>query len=389
MLASLLASVAAYLPAYLTGGLAVQMQDELGFGATALGVAIGSFFAIGALTSSSVGGLVDRTGAARSLRWAAALSGIVLAGIAGLAQSYAVLLALMLVGGVASAWSQPAANVFLVRVVPPQQLGLALGIQKSSIPASALLGGLAVPVFALTVGWRWAFVAGAAFALVSVVQVPGQTERTPAHGKAAAGTPDVATRYLMVLALGVGLGSAASNALSAFLVLSAVDTGLGEGTAGVLLTVGSIAGIVVRLVAGARADRVGGSALATISVMFLLASGAYALLATGVGWVFVLATPLAFATAYAWPGLFHLAVVRSNPSAPGAATGIAMTGTLAGAVSGPIVFGAVVEAGGFTWAWLVGATFLLVAAVVVGSVRHHVREQLPTRPAITLTTDPV
>ena len=56
-----------------------------------------------------------------------------------------------------------------------------------------------------------------------------------------------------------------------------------------------------------------------------------------------MAGPLAFATGWAWPGLFNLAVVRVNPSAPGAATGITQTGTYLGAVVGPVLFGVVAE----------------------------------------------
>jgi nitrate/nitrite transporter NarK len=191
----------------------------------------------------------------------------------------------------------------------------------------------------------------------------------------------VATRHLTLLALGVGLGSSASNALTAFLVLSGVEAGLSEAASGLLLTLGSVVGIAVRLGAGARADRRAGSALSTIVTMFGIASASFLLLALETRWVFVVATPLAFATAYAWAGLFHLAVVRSNPSAPGAATGIAMTGTLAGAVVGPVVFGAVVEAGSFRAAWFMGAAFLAAAAVIVASARRHFVEQVPVRPS--------
>ena len=63
------------------------------------------------------------------------------------------------------------------------------------------------------------------------------------------------------------------------------------------------------------------------------------------------AMPFAFATSFAWPGLFHLAMVRANPSAPGAATGITLTGNFTGAVCGPLLFGLLVEATSYGWAW--------------------------------------
>ena len=89
--------------------------------------------------------LVERFGAAASLRWAAAMSGAVQLAIAVGARSFPMLVALMVAGGFANAWAQPASNVYLVRLVSPERLGFALGVQKSGLPFAALLGGLAVP----------------------------------------------------------------------------------------------------------------------------------------------------------------------------------------------------------------------------------------------------
>src|SRR5690606_8152837 len=121
-------------------------------------------------------------GPERSLRSAAVMSGLALAAIAALAPSIWVIVGLLGVAGLANAWAQPASNVLLARVVSPDRLGVALGVQKSAIPAAALLGGLAVPTIALTVGWRWAFVAGSTFALMAATRVP--------HPLASPGAPD-------------------------------------------------------------------------------------------------------------------------------------------------------------------------------------------------------
>lgn len=372
--ATLATTIGANLPSFLLGGLAVQMQDELGFGARALGIGVGIFFAAGALSSAATGRLVDRLGAERSLRAAAWLAAVVQAGVAVLGHSILTIVALLAVGGLANAWAQPASNVLLARAVPANRLGIALGLQKSAIPAAALLGGLAVPVIALTVGWRWAFVAGSVFAAASALTVPAAPAGVARRTNSRTGTPDVPVKYLAFLAVGVGFGSAASNALSAFLVSSGVEAGLGAGAAGIMLTIGSVAGLAVRLLVGARADRYPGRTLVVMAAMFSAASLSFLLLATERTALFVVGTPLAFATAYAWPGLFHLAVVRSNPSAPGVATGIAMTGTLTGAVSGPIVFGAIVGSGNYSAAWIAGALFLVAAAVIVGISSRLIRE---------------
>jgi len=376
---SLAATIAANVPFFLVAAMAPQMEQELDFGPASLGVALGVFYAAGAVVSPRAGALVERFGAAASLRWAAAMSGAVQLAIAVGAHSFPMLVALMVAGGFANAWAQPASNVYLVRLVSPERLGFALGVQKSGLPFAALLGGLAVPAFALTVGWRWAFVTFGVLSLLTALAVSvGGLAR--ANKRNAEAEPDVRRRILVVLAIGVGCASAASNALSAFLVLGGVDIGLSEGAAGILLIVGSIVGLGVRLAAGAYADHTRSTGFGMMIAMFSVASVSYVLLASGASWVYVLATPLAFTTAYAWPGLFHLAVVRSNPSGPGAATGIAMTGTLTGAVVGPLLFGAIVDATSYAVGWIVGAVLLAAAAVLVTAASRRI-DHNPSREA--------
>jgi predicted MFS family arabinose efflux permease len=74
---------------------------------------------------------------------------------------------------------------------------------------------------------------------------------------------------------------------------------------------------------------------------------------------------LAYVLGWSWPGLFNLAIVRANPSAPGAATGITQTGTYIGGVLGPLLFGWAVEAVGYPPAWLGSGAAALVGAVMI------------------------
>lgn len=373
LVASLTSTIAANLPVFFTGSLAVQLQRDLGFGDAALGLAVGVFYAVGAVGSPWMGRTVERLGAQRALRIGAVVSAAGQVLIALAVQQLWLLIVLLAIGGLANSLAQPASNVYLVGLVPQQRLGLALGIQKSAIPAAALVGGLAVPI-AADVGWRWAFVAGAAFALFAAWQVPQVPTGTVRKRVDRTAVPDVATSTLLILAIGVGFGSSASNALSAFLVRGGVEAGLGESGAAGLLVVGSILGIGVRLLFGHRADGRPGRTLAFMVWLFAAAAVTFVLLSFEQTVLFIVATPLAFATAYAWPGLFHLAVVRSNPSAPGVATGIAMTGTLAGAVGGPLVFGVLAEHVNYTAAWLSAAGFLVIACVFVAAADRRIHE---------------
>jgi cyanate permease len=229
-----------------------------------------------------------------------------------------------------------------------------------------------------------AFVAGAVLPIVGGLTIPATGEPRRRAGAGAERPPRVRVpmRPLVVLGIGIGFGAAAAGTLGAFLVNAAVAAGIAEGPAGLLVSVGSAIGIAVRLLAGRLADRRAGGHLRVVSLMLVLGSVAYALYATEVAWVLLVATPLAFGAGWGWPGLFNLAVVRAHPAAPGAASGVTQTGTYLGAVAGPVVFGAVVEAAGYRTAWLAAAAFALVGAATIAAGRTLVRRERAAREAL-------
>ncbi len=368
------------LPAFLTGGVSVQLRADLGFGESGLGLAVGAFFAAAAVSSAVLGRTAERLGPTASMRVGAAGSAIALLGVAAGARDYRSLLLWLALGGVANVLAQPAANLFIVTTVPPARLGMAFAVKQSGVPAATLLGGLAVPSIALTVGWRWAFVAAAGLPILGGLTIPatGRSRRRRPEGGGRT-REEVPMRPLVVLGLGIGLGAAAAGTLGAFLVNAAVDAGLAEGAAGLLVSGGSAVGITARLLAGRRADRRAGGHLRVVSVMLVVGSVAYGLYATQVAWVLVVATPLAFGAGWGWPGLFNLAVVRAHPTAPGMASGVTQTGTYLGAVIGPVVFGAVVEAASYRAAWGLAAAFALLGAAAIAWGRTLVQAERRTR----------
>lgn len=364
----------------LSSGLAVQIQDDLDFDDAALGLTVGSFYLAGALGSVLSGRIVERVGPRAALRFTALATAGVLLATGAAAGSWAVLTGLVGLAGLANALAQPATNLYIARGVRPGRQGLAIGIQKSGIPAAALLGGLAVPTLGLTVGWSWAFVIGALLALAASAYVPAVPPRPesaaePQAADAASARPDVPVRLLAALATATGLAAAGSGSLSGFFVVSSVGSGVDEGLAGVLLGAGSLVGIAIRLVLGEMADRGAIGAWNTLTVMFLVAAASFGGLATGSEAVLIAVLPFAFASAFAWPSLYHLAVVRANPSAPGAATGITMTGSYTGAVGGPLVFGLVADQASYGWAWGVTVVFMVAAAAVLTVVGRFIDDR--------------
>jgi len=363
---------AGVMPAFLLGGLAVQVRSEIGFGTAALGLAVALFFATSALASATAGRVVERVGATLGMRLTALGAAASMLGVALLARSWVALAACLVLGGLSNALSHPASNLSLAREVPAGRQGLSFGIKQSAIPAATLLAGLAVPLVATTVGWRWAFVGGAALSLMVALLVRGGVGglAPPSGGESRA--TEATFSALVLLAVGIGLGSAAITPLGAFLVESSVAAGLGAAEAGLLLALGSGLNILVRVVLGRLADEMSGGRLRIVAGMLALGAAGLAILATGTaGWLLVAGVVLAFGAGWGWTGLFNFAVVITNRKAPAAATGVTQMGASAGSALGPLVFGLVVEAASFGVAYLMSAALALAAAgaVVLGRRR--------------------
>ena len=358
-------ATAGVLPAFLTGGLAVQVRGELDFGAGALGVAVAMFFVTSSLASAIIGRLVERIGAHRGMRLAAAGSAASLLGVALLASSWAGLVGCLVLGGLANAVSHPATNLSLAREVPAGRQGVSFGIKQAAIPAATLLAGLAVPGIAVTLGWRWAFAGGAALALAVAALVPAGASGETLGPREAARQKDARAWPLVLLAVGIGLGSTATTPLGAFIVESSVAAGLRVETAGLLLALGSAVNIAVRVAFGHLADGMSGGRLLLVAAMLGIGVAGFVLLATGESGLILPGALLAFGIGWGWPGLFNFAVVKTSPGAPAAATGITQTGASGGAALGPLVFGLVVEAASYDAAWLLSGMVALVALVAI------------------------
>ncbi len=364
-------ATAGVLPAFLTGGLAVQIRAEMGFGSAALGLAVALFFVSASTASVVMERLVERIGSHRGMRLAVFGSAASLLCVALFAGSWTGLVVCLVFGGLANAVAHPATHLSLAREVPKGRQGLSFGIKQAAIPSATLLAGLAVPGIALTFGWRWAFAGGALLALIVALLVP--KERLGGVKKVAeARSSDAPIRPLVLLAFGIGLGSAAATPLGAFVVESSVATGLGVGAAGLLLALGSAASIVVRVLFGRLADGMGGGRLLLVGGMLGAGVAGFVMLATGSPALVVPGVLLAFAAGWGWPGLFNFAVVRTNPGAPAAATGVTQTGASGGAAVGPVLFGLVVEAAGYGTAWLLCGALALAALVAILAGRRMV-----------------
>lgn len=352
MVAVLSALVLAALPFFMIGGLAVQLRDDLGLSEAALGAAVTLGFLSGAATAPLAGRLADRIGAKPAVYIGAAISTFTLLGIGLVADNWATLVALLCVGNLSIALTDPGLAILISRAVPQHLHGLAFGIKEASIPTASLLAGLAVPTIALTVGWRWAFALGLLPLAVVILVIPGLPLSTPSPQAAPTTGHRQAGRLAVGLtALGAMLGTAAASGAGIFITESAVAAGLGPGQAGLLLAAGSVAGIITRITTGISADRTTGPRFGLIALLMAIGSATMLLGASGRPLPLTVATLGSFSAGWGWTGIYFLSLVRINPSRPGAAAGIGTASLGLGNAGGPLLFGLAAGSLSYSAAW--------------------------------------
>lgn len=380
MLAAVAMTTLGALPIFLLSAQSVLVRDDLRFSEPQLGLAVSAFFGAAALTSLVAGSLTERLGRRRSTVVAGVLAAVSTLGIAVAAMSYPVLLALLVVSGVANAALQMTANVALMRSVPPGHQGLAFGVKQSAVPVATLLGGLAVPTVGILVGWRWTYAVATVAAVLVIVgglRAPGRNPGASRAGKRGERAP---TGALVVSAVAMALASAAVNSLGAFLPAWAFQVGLAPGTAGLLLAGASALCVVSRVVLGLAADRRSGRNLPVAAGLMALGAAGLVLLSFGDVVTLVAGAILAFAIGWSWPGLILFAIVRVGRDSPAAASGAMQAGAFTGGASGPVLFGLLVAATNYPTAWRTAAAVLFVAAALLLVARRLFLADLARRP---------
>lgn len=368
------AAIATAMPGFLVGALSVQVRGEFGVAEAAYGWAMSGYFLAATAGSVVLGRLAQRVGPRHQLTAALLVAATVDVAIAAGARSFGALVALLAVAGFCNAGCQTAVNLALARAGLPR-LGLAIALKQSGMPAASMLSGLAVPAIALTVGWRWAFVAvacltaGAAIAVRFVIgRHDGASSAPIGVGRTRTGS---APRALIGAAMAGAFLSFGAGALNAWVVESGVDAGLGEGAAGLMLSGGAALGIAIRIGWGLRLDRLSLLPFRVAGLMAFGGAAGIALLASRAAPVHVVATVLAFAGGWIWPVFTNYGVVRANEGRAAAATGITQTGVYVGVFVAPLTTGALIEHAGYPAMWLVTAAVMAAGGLIATRVAHH------------------
>jgi len=369
--AALLAVVAGSLPVFLTASLAGQIEHNFVFGAELLGLSVALFHLTGVVVSPLTARLLQRTGVSGALRLSAVLAGSVSLSIAIFASSATQLSCLLMVAGVSNGVAGPAASVLLRQTVAARRHGLAFGTQQAGAPAAILLAGLAVPLVAVPLGWRWAFLGAggiAAAATLAVPTLPRQRTRPLTTG-----APRRRSEW-SVLALLVIAAAAASSvgvAMVSFLVVCATGAGLSASAAGLLLGAVSLAAMIGRITFGLRVDHGRSEPLSTAFSLMIACTIGVTLLVANTPISIVLGALIIGGLGWTWHGVLMFAIVQHTRDAPVWAVGMLMSGVFVGAILGPLLVGTISTAASFQTAWVTCAALSLIPLVAVALARRQ------------------
>jgi sugar phosphate permease len=347
--------------------LSPALKEQFDIGVGALGVGLAATTGGMTLTLLAWGLLTDRIGERAVISTGLGVAAVLLA-LAGAADDYALLVALVTVAGMAGAAVNAATGRAVMSWFPATERGLALGIRQTAVPVGSGLGALVLPALDARFGLGAAFLALGIGCAVAAVGAFVWLRDAPGFPEEAIGD-DVASplrdRRLWQLAAGSTLLVSVQIALTGFLVLYLhEERGLSPGAAGAVLAAISVLGAVLRIGLGRFSDRVGSRLrpLRRLSLALGAAMATAALLTEAPDWVLVSALLVAGALSVGWNGLSFTATAElAGRERSGAALGFQQTALGLGAVVAPIGFAAVVGA----TSWPVG--FGVLALLPLGA----------------------
>jgi len=318
--------------------------DDLNLSRAQVGGLVSAFSIVAAFASPPVGRLVDRIGDRSGAAWLFSLSAIGMAGIA-IASTYALLLAAAALSGLAQSFANPATNKFIARYIETGRRGLTVGIKESGVQVGIFLGGLLLPLGALTIGWRLTIVLSAILPLAALVLSRLLLDPTAAseEGPSPEGSvrrPFTGVSWLAAFSFLMGVGA---GAILTYLPLYAQEVvGMTVSQAGGVVALTGLVAIGGRISWALLSDRVVHFAVPLMAVA-LVASAAATLIqgASALGASLLwLGAILAGSSSASFSSITMLAVIEGAESAEhGRASGIVLMGFLLGLAAGPPAFG--------------------------------------------------
>lgn len=355
------------------------VRAEYNVSYTEIGLAFAAFNVVSAALQTPAGFLVDRLGA-RPLLIAGLLIGACAFVVAGLVDSFWVLVAMFALAGVGNTVYHPADYALLSQHVPHSRIGHAFSIHSFA----GMMGSAVAPVTLLTMhglwGWRGAFIGAGilGFAVATLLlAVRAEGAAPAAAAPARAGGTASATGWRLLLSPPILLN------LVFFMLLAMMSGGIYNYSAvalgalyGTPLTTANVA-LSMYLLLSAIGVLAGGYAAthtarhALVATLSLVAIAVSTTLIANVD----LGSPL-IVVAMAFGGFFFGFIMPSRdmivraitpPGSFGKVFGFVTTGFNIGGIISPLMFGAIMDHGSPQFVFMLVAVFALLAIVLVAT----------------------
>jgi predicted MFS family arabinose efflux permease len=359
---------------------ASSIIDDLGISREQLGLVATINIVIAALLSPRGGEVIDRIGGRKGFVAIFLFGGAAFA-VMSSAVAYWILLAGSVVAAVSQAAGNPATNKLIALYLPPGRRGVVTGIKQSGVQAASFVGGILLPVGAVTIGWRATFLVAAAFTLAAIIPalrvVP--VDRPDAAAHSARKAPLAASVWwLAVYGALLGFGGA-----STFFVPLFAEEALGYGPQGA-----GLAAAIIGLVA--FVGRIAWARFAERGARFVWSLGAIAALAVVSGLVFLaststpalvwLAVVVVGTSSGSWNSVGMLAVIHeAGAERAGRASGRVMFGFLVGLGIAPPLFGRTIDVtGSYDAMWSMATAAFALAMLLVAAWSRSVAARMGT-----------
>ncbi|HEY5378376.1 MAG TPA: MFS transporter [Pseudolabrys sp.] len=355
------------------------VRADYGVSYTEIGLAFAAFNVVSAALQTPAGFLVDRLGA-RALLIIGLLIGAGAFVVAGLIDSFWVLVAMFAIAGIGNTVYHPADYALLSHHVPSGRIGQAFSIHTFA----GMLGSAVAPVSLLTMqslwGWRGAFIGAGVlgFAVVGLLLAIGDYPEVETSAPAPrAETDKTAVGWTLLLSSPIVLN------LVFFMLIALVSGGLFNYSVvafgalyGTPVTTANVAlsGLLLLSAIGVLAGGVVASHTNRHSLVARLGLGLMGLFALLFAYVDLGSLPLIVAMSAL--GFFYGVIMPSRdmivrevtpPGSFGKVFGFVTTGFNIGGIISPLIFGAVMDHGSPRLVFVMAAAFSLIAIATVAT----------------------
>ena len=367
---------------------AVQAAADLGVKSTSIGIYTAVIYVTGMLSGLIAGSFLARYGVIRTCQ-VALFVGVLGLGLASALPFWPVAIGAAVLVGIGTGPLNPAGSRILARHTPPQWQPFVFSVKQTGKPLGGMLAGLLLPPLMMLYDWRIAVLSICALPLVTLfglqlIRSDLDDDRDPAVRISFAGILTslrliLKSKPLVTLATAGYLYTFAQMSILSFMVIYLQEAnGLSAEFAGGIFAIIHGSAIPARIVWGAVAGRFL-SSWVLLGLLGVMMSGSILAMSLFVPtWPFWLTALIAIMLGASTNGVLGLLMSEFARLAPEAKVGETVGGAqfflFFGIVSGPPIFGAMVEfGGGYSNAFYLIATTTLAAGCVLLLIARRAR----------------